>query len=141
MAKERQTLTSQLTELEQRKIGWVNGLEAGVRLIEMFHAEQARLESLTYEEKRALLTWLGVTVKLHPKASEQRWTLTTRISLPALVEYEFEPDDGGVEVDADMQRATRYRAGMVFGDDETYPKLVEHLKCLNTQNFIFPSLK
>jgi site-specific DNA recombinase len=121
LSQERQQLEADLAALDRRREGWASGLAAAERLLEMFYAEQARLDDLSYEEKRALMGWLGVKVKLYPQGVEPRWTLTTSIALPGAQEIEPTPSDlidepvpGGV-----------YASGKVFGDDETYPAMAE----------------
>lgn len=120
LAKERLALEKELAQLEQRYERWASGLRAAEKLLEMFHAEQARLGSLSYAEKRAILTWLGVSVCIHPQYHEPRWTITTRIALPDMVEPV--PNDGS---DDEPVPGGEYRTGVVFPDDESFPAMVQ----------------
>ncbi len=52
---------------------------------DMFHTERVHLDNLGFGEKRAIVSWPGVTVKLHPAGSACWWALDYRHSLPTWV--------------------------------------------------------
>jgi len=119
LGQERKQLETDLADLEQRQAGWASGLAAAERLLEMFYAEQTRLDDLSYEERRALMGWLGVKVKLYPQGVEPRWTLTTSIALPDMPEPQT--DDTGTEPVA----GAVFHGNPVFEPGETYPAMAE----------------
>jgi site-specific DNA recombinase len=123
LAKEHQALTEQLEEVNRRQEGWASGRAAAERLVEMFYAEQARLDNLSYAEKRHILAWLGVSVKLWPQGTEPRWTLTTTVQLPRWIDAEPAIDDAG----APVVPGQRYRTSGGFPEAD-HPKMTELLK-------------
>ncbi len=127
LGQELTALEAELTALERRQEGWASGLAAAERLLAMFEAEQARLSALDYAEKRAILDWLGVKVTLYPVGSEPRWTMTTSMPLPELLEEV--PDDGIEYPDTDGIEASVprpvYSISTDFEPDEYHPAMAD----------------
>ena len=143
LATEIQSVTTELAEIEQRREGWASGLAAASRLTERFQQEQDRLDTLTYEEKRVTLSWLGVTVKLWPSGTSPRWELTTKLKLPAWPWAEPGPDEPDLDTLPVLEPA-QYAGREHFFDDADHPRfreLIEGLACQSTSSLRYRSPK
>ena len=136
-------LQVQLAELDQRRAGWASGLAAASRLTEQFQHEQARLDNLSYDEKRAILSRLGVTVKLWPSGASPRWELTTKLKLPVWPWTEPGPDEPDLDT-VPVPASAQYAGSEHFFDDADHPRfreILEGLTCQSTSSLRYPSPK